>query len=236
MQTMWQEWKLLCRGIRIVRISTGSMLNASQQEWKMMSRQFMTCWCALSSLTPIHSTHLIQRWDRCNLACLQYQSLSLISGWPYKMAKLRQTILHERVFTKTRSLTATIHRNKRRNFASDQICVHSGASMNVALMERSGMVALVDLAESVGMVKLESALEGRVTEECLSVFNVDGSMRKTCKSKLLQLFSMEPVTEITQGYTSLVDMGLIWRLATPTPEDREAKRRWLRVSLDWLHG
>ena len=136
-----------------------------------------------------------------------------------------ETILHERVFTKTRSLTATIHTNKRRNFASEQICVPSGASMNVALMERSGMVALVDLAEGASMINLESALEGRVTEECLSMFNVDGLMRKTCKSKLLQLFSMEPVTEIPQGYISLVDMGLIWRLATPTPEDREAKRR-----------
>ena len=113
------------------------------------------------------------------------------------------TILHEWVFTKT----ATIHRNKGRNFASEQICDPSGASMNVALMERSRMVALVDLAEGAGMIKLESALEGRVTEECLSMFNIDGSMRKTCKSKLLQLFSMEPVTEIPQGYISLVDMG-----------------------------
>ena len=44
-------------------------------------------------------------------------------------------------------------------------------------------------------------------------------------NKLLQLFSMEPVTEMPQGYISLVDMGLIWRLATPTPEDHEAKKR-----------
>ena len=136
-----------------------------------------------------------------------------------------ETLLHKQVFTKTRSLTATIHRNKRRNFASEQICVPSGASMIVAMMERSGMVALIDFAEGVGMIKLGSALQGRVTEECLSMFNVDGSLRKTCKSKLLQLFSMELVTEIPQGYISLVDMGLIWRLATPTPEDREAKRR-----------
>ena len=75
-----------------------------------------------------------------------------------------ETILQERVFTKTQSLTATIHRNKRRNFARVQICVPSGASMNVALMERSGMVALVDLAEGAGMIKLDSALEGPVTE------------------------------------------------------------------------
>ena len=97
--------------------------------------------------------------------------------------------------------------------------------MNAALMEKSGMVALVDLAEGVGMIKPESALEGRVTEECPSIFHVDGPMRKTGKSKLLQLLSMEPVTEIPQGYSSLLDMGLICQLATSAPEDHEAKRR-----------
>ena len=71
----------------------------------------------------------------------------------------------------------------------------SGASINVALMETSWLVAPVDLAEGVSIIKLESALEGRATEECLSIFDVDRSMRKTCKSKLLQLFSMEPDTE-----------------------------------------
>ena len=92
-------------------------------------------------------------------------------------------------------------------------------------MEKNGLAALVDLAEGSGVIKLESALEGRVTEECLSVYNVDGSMRKTSKSKLLQLFNLDPVGGQPKGHISLVDMGLIWRLATPTPEDREAKKR-----------
>ena len=48
-------------------------------------------------------------------------------------------------------------------------------------MERSGLAALVDVAEGSGLIQLESALEGRVTEEFLSLFNVDGSMRKTLK-------------------------------------------------------
>ncbi|MES9880814.1 MAG: hypothetical protein ABW185_08030 [Sedimenticola sp.] len=73
--------------------------------------------------------------------------------------------------------------------------------------------------------QLESALEGRVTEEGLSLYNVDGSMRKTAKSNLLQLFNLDPVVEKPSDYVSLVDMGLIWRLATPTPEDREARKR-----------
>ena len=56
-----------------------------------------------------------------------------------------ETILQERVFTKTKTLTAIIHRNKRRNFASEKIGVSSGASMTVAHMERSGLAALLDL-------------------------------------------------------------------------------------------
>ena len=75
------------------------------------------------------------------------------------------------------------------------------------------------------MIQLESALEGRVTEECLSLYNVDGSMRKTAKSKLLDLFNFVPIANKPRDHVSLVDMGLIWRLATLTPEDREARKR-----------
>lgn len=136
-----------------------------------------------------------------------------------------ETFLQERVLTKIKPLTATIHRNKRQNFASEKICAPSGVNMQVAHMERSELAALVDLAEGSGMIQLESALVRRVTEDCLSLFNVDGSMRKTVKSKLLGLFSLEPVPKVPQNHVSLVDMDLIWRLATPTPEDREAKKR-----------
>ena len=41
------------------------------------------------------------------------------------------------------------------------------------------------------------------------MFNADGSMRKTAKSKLLQSFSRQPVLEVPSAYISLVDMGLI---------------------------
>lgn len=136
-----------------------------------------------------------------------------------------ETLLNERVFTKTQPLTATIHKNKRQNFASEQICAPAGTSMKVAQMERSGLAALVDLAEGSGMFPLESALEGRVTEECLSLYNADGSMRKTMKSKLLDQFTLDPVVQEPENYISIVDMGMIWRLATPTPEDRETKTR-----------
>ena len=57
------------------------------------------------------------------------------------------------------------------------------------------------------------------------MFNADGSMRKTAKSKLLQSFSRQPVLEVPSAYIKLVDMGLIWRLASPTSDDHDAKTR-----------
>ena len=93
-----------------------------------------------------------------------------------------ETLLQERVFTKTKPLTATIHKNKRQTFASEQILAPPGAVLKVSQMERQELTALVDLAEKTGVLTLERALEGRVTEECLSMYNVDGSMWKTVNS------------------------------------------------------
>ncbi len=96
--------------------------------------------------------------------------------------------------------------------------------LKVAEVEKLGLASLLELAEKSGNIQLEAALESRVTDECLSIFNVDGSMRKTCKSKLLEFFDLDPVVRNPHNYVGLVDMGLIWRLVTPTPEDREAKK------------
>ena len=57
------------------------------------------------------------------------------------------------------------------------------------------------------------------------MFNADGSMRKTAKTKLFQSFSRYPVLEVPSAYISLVDMRLIWRLVSPTSDDRDAKAR-----------
>ncbi|KAL8563613.1 hypothetical protein ACOMHN_024714 [Nucella lapillus] len=136
-----------------------------------------------------------------------------------------ETLLNDRVFTKTKLLTASIHKNKRQTFASERICASVGASTKVAQMEKSGLAALVDLVDGSGMFQLDQVLEGRVTEECLSLYNIDGSFHKTMKSKMLELFNKDPVAQKPQTYISIVDMGMIWRLATPTPDDREARKR-----------
>lgn len=55
--------------------------------------------------------------------------------------------------------------------------------------------------------------------------NVDGSMRKTPKSKLLENFNIISTVNDASQYISIIDMGFLWRLATPSPDDREIVRR-----------
>ena len=62
-------------------------------------------------------------------------------------------------------------------------------------------------------------MKHHLTEECLTLFNVNGTFRKTQKSKLLQKLTQQPLD--VQSYAALVDMGMIWWLASPTAEDRE---------------
>ena len=48
----------------------------------------------------------------------------------------------------------------------------------------------------------------RVTEECLPIFNVNGTMRKGQKSKLAQKFNFIEL-DFRDRYIALVDMGFI---------------------------
>ena len=81
--------------------------------------------------------------------------------------------------------------------------------MMVIQVEKSGLTTLVDLAEGSGMIHLESVLEVRVTDECLSLYSIDESMHKTVKNKLFELFNLNPVIEEPRDQVSLVDMELI---------------------------
>ena len=78
---------------------------------------------------------------------------------------------------------------------------------------------LIDFAGKNDLIKLEKILVRRISDECLSMVNADGSIRKTEKSKLLQSFNRQPVIDKRRVYFSIVDMGLIWLFATPTSED-----------------
>ena len=61
-----------------------------------------------------------------------------------------------------------------------------------------------------------------VVEGCVSLFNPNGTYRKTQKSKLIQKLSLQPIA-IKEPYVALIDMGMIWRMATSSAEDRQTQ-------------
>ena len=60
----------------------------------------------------------------------------------------------------------------------------------------------------------------RVTDISLPLFNLDGTIRKAMKSKLQECLYF--VSENLHSNIAIIDMGLLWRAALPTKEDREA--------------
>ena len=148
-------------------------------------------------------------------------------------AKL-ETFLNERVYSKAIPFYATVTRSKRKNFET-QIIETTGdesSSKKVQDMERQALACIVNLVEESGGVDLEEILQHRVTEECLSLFNSNGTMRKTQKSKLVGIMNMVPAP-VPQMYVAVVDMGLLWRLATPSTEDREKSDGSIYTWLDY---
>ena len=134
--------------------------------------------------------------------------------------------LNERVYSKNSSIRGTIPKNKRIDFSNDFLQQRPGGKREKAnQMERDGLLSILNLAEKNNIIDLVELLRNRITYECLSVFNSDGSMRKNQKSKVLDKCNMTSIVTPPCEYVALVHMGFIWRLATPTPADRELTRR-----------
>ena len=134
-------------------------------------------------------------------------------------SKLKE-FMDERVYSKKKSLHDRIKRNSRLTFAKASSNRTSEASkVKQAEMENKALASVVNLVDVSGLISLTDLMKYRITEECLILFNVNGSFRKTQKSKLLQKLVQEPIA--VPSYTALVDMGMVWRLASPTMDDRE---------------
>ena len=71
-------------------------------------------------------------------------------------------------------------------------------------------------------ITLDGTLKNRVANESLSLFNLNVTMVKTQKSKLLHTFTFVPLDNFDiQDYTAVVDMEFFWRLCMPSAEDKE---------------
>ena len=137
--------------------------------------------------------------------------------------KLFQTFLKDRMFSRNKLFDAVMHKNSRKSFSNpprDRKTAAITPSTSVA-MENKAMSEVIVLCSEKN-VSLVSVMEYRVTEECLSLFNTNGTMVKVQKSKLIEqlCFTPLPYDKLTNSI-SLIDMGFIWRLSTPSSEDRE---------------
>ena len=74
------------------------------------------------------------------------------------------------------------------------------------------------LASIVNLIDVLSLPELMKHQECLTLFNANSTFRKTQKSKLLQKLAYQPLD--VNSYMALVDMGMMWCLASPTAEER----------------
>ena len=112
-----------------------------------------------------------------------------------------------------------LSRNSRCNF--NKLPVSKGSMPNKAIktdaMENKAMVSIISLAES-GRDKftLLQVMDFRVTDECLPIFNINGTMKKVQKSKLLEKMNFQGIEPTPDQYVALVDMGFLWRIATPS--------------------
>ena len=145
-----------------------------------------------------------------------------------------EVYLRERIYSKCSSIYDTVHKNSRLTFAHDKLLKPSGetSKQRVGKMERGAFAVIVDLMEISKLVDLTQIMKHRITAKCLPIFNVNGTFREVQKSKLLGKLSLNPVNA-PRLYTALVNMGLIWHLATPTPEDREVW--WHSLYMGRLH-
>ncbi|KAL7406745.1 hypothetical protein ABVT39_025594 [Epinephelus coioides] len=134
------------------------------------------------------------------------------------------SFLQDQMFSKNTSFHASFPLSKCLTFTKGPCMEKPGQELKVrdAEMEQSALTAVIDLVEVSQLVNLPELLEHCVIEECVGLFNSNGTYRKTQKSKLIQKLALQSV-DLQEPYTALVDMGMIWRMATPSAEDRQTQ-------------
>ncbi|CAL8328785.1 unnamed protein product [Merluccius merluccius] len=101
------------------------------------------------------------------------------------------SFLRDRVFSKNTSLHACVPLSKRLMFAKGA-CTEKPVEelkARAAEMEWSALKAVINLVEVSQLVNLPELLEHCVVEDCVTLFNSNGTYRKTQKSKLIQKLS-----------------------------------------------
>ena len=124
--------------------------------------------------------------------------------------KLAVKIFKERIFSKEKSLYDTMPKQNRLTFATLDKKKNAGSPDT---MESKVAINLIDELAKEG----PAVFENRITDECLSVFNPNGTKRKCNKAKTKDIMKFEEVN--LEDYIVLMDAGHMWRLGTPCTEE-----------------
>ena len=79
-------------------------------------------------------------------------------------------------------------------------------------------IALLQCSEA--KIDFMQVIKHRLTKEWLSVFNINAEMIKAQKGKNAEKLKFVSLNQF-DNCTALVDMGLLYKLATPSTKDRE---------------
>ena len=134
-------------------------------------------------------------FDPLNLDCLHPQvSLNISQVHTKKVKKQFQSFLKERIFSSERPILHRIKKNGRCNFITQEKPkgTASANQMKTSVMENKAMVGLVTLAQQ-GQLDLIRIMQYRLKEVPLALFNVNSTLRKTVKAKLVDVLILEDV-------------------------------------------
>ena len=114
------------------------------------------------------------------------------------------------MFSKNTSLHASVPLSKRLTFAKESGAKKPREELTATAVEmgRTVLKAVINLVEISQCVDLPQLLEHRVVEECMALFNFNGTYKKTQKSKLIQKFSLQYV-DPQEPYVAVDDVDVI---------------------------
>ena len=92
---------------------------------------------------------------------------------------------------------------KRKTFVNISEEIHGKVDLKAkaVVMEQTALKAVINLVERSEIVDLNDLLESRVVEECISIFNSNGTYSKVVKSQLTQCLTFESFN-IQEPYTA----------------------------------
>ena len=120
----------------------------------------------------------------------------------------------EKVLSDEKKIYDRIALNKRKFFSNPPQENTVDKPRKTDRMENRAMVKILSLAEG-SKVDLEDLMSYRLNEVCLPIFNINCQMKKTVKGKLVDCFLMDERNLDDVSYISIIDMGYLWRLASP---------------------